>query len=112
MDMESSGLTIRQLTEQVLKLAAEKSFGTKLEEISVLEKIALIHCEVSEACRAYRRKNFEGKDGFNEELADIVLRTLHLASVCGVDLEKEIIKKLEYNQTRVWDWENLNEKHT
>lgn len=105
-------LSIKQLTEQVLKLATEKGFGSKPEEISVPEKVALIHSEVSEAFEAYRHNNLEGKDGFNEELADVVLRILHLAGVCGVDLEKEILKKLQYNEGRVWNWDNLNEKHS
>lgn len=105
-------LSIRQITDEVMRLAAEKGFGVKPEEVSVPEKIAFIHSEVSEAFNAYRHKNMAGKDGFNEELADIVMRTLHLAGIHGVDLEKEILKKLELSKARAWDWSKLNEQHS
>lgn len=104
-------LSIRQLTAAVLQLAREKGFGVKPEEISVPEKIALIHSEVSEALKAFRHQNMSGKDGFAEELADIIIRTAHLAGVYGIDLDKEISKKMEYNKDRIWEWDKLNESH-
>jgi len=104
-------LSIKQLTVAVMQLAKEKGFGVKPEDVSVPEKIALIHSEVSECYDAFRRKNIEGKDGFQEELADCIIRILHLAGIYGVDLEKEILKKLDYNKERTWDWNKLNERH-
>lgn len=104
-------LTLKKLTELILKQAKAKGFGTKPEEINVPEKIALIHSEISEAYEAWRHKNFEGKDGFNEELADAVTRLLHLAGVMGIDIEKEILKKTDSNKGRDWDWDKMNEKH-
>ena len=38
-----------------------------------------------------------------EELADVALYLLQLASVSGIDLEEAIIKKLEINAKREWD---------
>lgn len=108
----SDDLSIRQLTAAVLQLAREKGFGVKPEEISVPEKIALIHSEVSEALKAYRHQNMSGKDGFAEELADIIIRVAHLAGIHGIDLEAEIIKKSEYNKNRIWDWDKINETHS
>jgi len=105
-------MEIKELQELILKQAKEKGFGTKPEEINVSEKIALIHSEISEAFEAYRKKNIDGKDGFSEELGDAVQRILHLAGVFNIDIEKEILKKLEYNKNRKWDWNNYNEGHS
>jgi NTP pyrophosphatase (non-canonical NTP hydrolase) len=105
-------MNLNQLIKLILKQAETKGFGTKPNEIEVPEKIALIHSEVSEAFEAYRHQNFEGKDGFNEEIADILIRVLHLAGVMKIDVEKEISKKMAYNNGREWDWNKMNEKHS
>jgi len=105
-------LTIKQITEIIIKQAKEKGFGVNPEEVNAIEKIALIHSELSEALDAYRHKNMNGKDGFAEELADVIIRLFHLAGVYNVDLEKEILKKIEFNKDRKWDWDKMNETHS
>lgn len=105
-------LTLEQLTELILKQAREKKFGTTPEEINVGEKIALIHSEISEAFEAYRHKNIDGKDGFKEELGDVVQRVLHLAGIFGIDIQEEILKKIDLNKDRNWDWDKLSETHS
>ena len=105
-------MTIQQLTELIMEQAKQKGFGVKLEDINVAEKIALIHSEISEAFEAYRHKNFDGKDGFKEELGDAIQRILHLCGVLGIDVEKSIIQKMEANKNREWDWKKINEKHS
>jgi NTP pyrophosphatase (non-canonical NTP hydrolase) len=104
-------LNLKQLTALVLEQASTKGFGTHPEDINVGEKIALIHSEVSEAFEAYRHKNIDGKDGFKEELGDTVQRILHLAGIFEIDIEKEILKKIESNKTRTWDFSSMNEGH-
>ncbi len=105
-------MTIVELQKLIMEQAKEKGFGTKPEEINVGEKIALIHSEVSEAFEAYRKDNLDGKDGFNEELGDVIQRVLHLCGIFGIDIEKEVLKKIEENKNRNWDWKNLNETHS
>jgi NTP pyrophosphatase (non-canonical NTP hydrolase) len=107
--MPKQSLTLQQLTELVMQQAKEKGFGTTAEELDVPEKIALIHTEVSEAYTAYRHKNLTGKDGFEEELGDIIQRVLHMCGSLGIDVEAAILKKIEHNKGRTWDWDNLNE---
>ena len=68
--------------------------------------------EISEAYEAFRHKNMQDKDGFAEELGDAVQRILHLADIFDIDLEKEILNKLESNKDREWNWKQMNEKHS
>ncbi len=104
-------ITVRQLTELVMKQAKEKGFGTKPKETNVPEKIALIHSEVSEAYEAYRHRRIKGKGGFEEELGDAAQRILHLCGSLNIDIEKVILKKLKSNKGRNWNWKKLNETH-
>ena|SRR5689334_12590489 len=39
------------------------------------------------------------------ELADVALYLLQLASISGIDLEKAILEKIEFNKKREWDQE-------
>ena len=104
-------LNLKQLTVLILEQANQKGWGVKPEEINVGEKMALIHSEVSEAYEAYRHQNIDGKDGFKEELGDIIQRVLHLCGIFSIDIEAEIIKKYQSNQNRNWDFSKMNEKH-
>lgn len=98
-----------EISEDISALAMAKRWGTKPEEVNVLEKFALIHSEVSEALEAFRNNNFEGKDCVKEEFADILIRVLHLANILNVtnELETEIEKKIQTNYGR--DWSHKNE---
>jgi NTP pyrophosphatase (non-canonical NTP hydrolase) len=110
---EHESLSLKQIIDLIMQQAQEKGFGTTPAEVDIPEKIALIHTEVSEAFTAYRHKNMTGKDGFEEELGDIIQRVLHLCGALDIDVEAAILKKLEYNKDRNWDWKNLNESsHT
>lgn len=42
------------------------------------------------------------KQALAGELADVALYLLQLSSICGVDLEKAILDKLAYNESREW----------
>ena len=53
-----------------------------------------------------------GKDGFSEELGDAIQRILHLCDILDIDIEQEILKKLESNKDREWKWKNMNEEHS
>jgi NTP pyrophosphatase (non-canonical NTP hydrolase) len=47
--------------------------------------------------------DLQDPQGLADELADVALYLLQLASLSGVDLEKAIMHKLEINYTRTWD---------
>lgn len=42
------------------------------------------------------------KEAFAGELADVSLYLLQLASVCEIDLEEAILKKISQNWDRIW----------
>lgn len=105
-------ISLKQLTEIIMDQAKKKGFGIKPKDIDVAEKIALIHSEISEAYEAYRHKNIEGKDGFEEELGDAIQRILHLCGVLNIDIEKSLLKKIESNKGRKWNWDEMSEKHS
>lgn len=60
-------------------------------------RLMLIVSEVSEALEALRNGDNEN---LREELADIIIRTCDLAGGLGIDLEEELIAKVEKNKKR------------
>jgi len=61
------------------------------------ELLMLIVSELGEACEALRKNNW---DNFKEELADTMIRLFDMAEGLNIDLEKEILKKVEKNKKR------------
>lgn len=60
-------------------------------------RLMLITGEVAEAHEALRKRDYEN---FKEELADIVIRVADLAGGLDIDLEAEILSKMEKNKNR------------
>lgn len=76
---------------------------------SPAEFVALIHAEVSEVLEEFRSghkatETYYAEDGKPEgvpsELADAVIYCFIMADLNGIDLEKAITEKLEYNKKR------------
>jgi NTP pyrophosphatase (non-canonical NTP hydrolase) len=74
---------------------------------AVLAKIALCHTELAEATEAARDGKYvayldeEGKpQGVATELADTMIRIMHLADLLGLDLEATVEQKQAFNEGR------------
>lgn len=84
---------LKKLQQAVFANKVAHGFNTT----SVDEEVCHIMSELSEAWEAYRKKTHAD---FAEELADIGIYLLGLAEMTGVDLEKEILAKMEVNSRR------------
>ena len=63
------------------------------------QEFCLLYGEVAEAYRALGTK----KEDLGEELADIAIYLLGLAEILGIDLGREIEKKVAINKTRRYE---------
>jgi NTP pyrophosphatase (non-canonical NTP hydrolase) len=93
-----------------------KSHGFHSDFDNIPEKLMLIVSELGGACEALRvgrrfiLKDFndagEGaferhcKDTFEDELADVIIRTLDLAGSLGVNIDFHVAEKMKYNESR------------
>ncbi len=62
-------------------------------------EFAYLYSEVGEAFEAWRKR----KDNIGEELADVAIYLLGMAEILGIDLESEILQKMEKNAKRVYE---------
>lgn len=66
---------------------------------SIPTEICLLQGEIAEFFDAWRR----GGDDVGEELADVTIYILGLASMLELDLQSEIAKKIEVNARRCYE---------
>lgn len=77
-----------------------KCYDLREQKLLLSRKLALIVSEVTEALSVLREPGAPDFDKFEDELADIVIRTLDVAGYCTVDFETAIRKKMEKNESR------------
>lgn len=86
------------LATEIYVIAKEKGFNEHAgDTLYIPTKLALIHSEVSEALEADRVGD---RENLQEEIADILIRTLHLARYLAMDIGEVVLRKIEYNRTR------------
>lgn len=109
-------MTINELCKKAHKTAVEHGFWEDwrmygIEDVSIDNvmfikyehnnaignRLMLIVSELGEALEALRHDDM---DNFKEELADVAIRLGDLCGGLDIDLEAEIEKKMQYNETR------------
>lgn len=85
-------IDLKQLQKRVYKNKVSKGFNVT----DINKEFCFIYGEVSEACEAYMKK----KDDLGEELADVALYLLGLSEILGINLEEEILNKMDKNEQR------------
>ncbi len=88
-------MNTRDLQKSILANKIAKGFNVT----DIPLEFAYLYSEVGEAFEAWRKK----KDDLGEELADIAIYLLGMAEILGIDLEKEIMQKMEKNAKRVYE---------
>jgi len=98
-------MDIQQLTEKMHAFVRSKGWyevNSKRQQTPRNLSISLA-LEAAEILEHFQWNEEFDKDALEEELADVALYLLQLASVAEIDLEEAILKKLEINAKREWD---------
>ena len=85
-------LDTKKLQQDILANKIAKGFNTT----DIFFEFGLTFEELSEAFHAYRKK----LPDLGEELADVMIYLLGMAEILDIDLEKEILQKVEKNKKR------------
>ncbi|QHU89900.1 hypothetical protein GWK73_00590 [Candidatus Saccharibacteria bacterium oral taxon 955] len=85
-------MDIKSLQEEIMNNKVSKGFNTT----DIPLEFMLLTGEVSEAFDAWRKK----KSDLGEEIADIMIYLFGLAKMLNVDLENELVAKIEKNRER------------
>lgn len=92
--MEPTGLNTYMA--HVRELVDAKGFSS--DEANIWQMLALIHAEISEATDAFKKGG--SYDEVGTELADAMIRILHLCSALDVDIEALYQAKMARNWQR------------
>mgnify|MGYP003974498435 CR=1 FL=1 len=100
-------MNLNQWRDRLHKTAWDKGWHDKPRNYG--EVLCLIHCEVSELMEAFRKGTLDDPCDKNngltceqEEVADILIRVLDLAGSRGIDVERAVALKAEYNDGRAY----------
>jgi NTP pyrophosphatase (non-canonical NTP hydrolase) len=109
-------MNLTDFSKQIHQANAEKGFWDN--ERNVGELLMLVVTELSEALEAHRKGRFaigvdlisdydfvlwfgiNHKDTFEDEIADAIIRLLDLSGGLGIDIQRHIVLKIQYNRTR------------
>lgn len=85
-------IDLKELQKEVMRNKVEKGFNTT----DIAREFCRAHEELSEAFS----KHEKGQEGVGEEIADVAIFLLGMSEILGIDLEKELVRKIEINKKR------------
>ena len=85
-------VNLKELQKDVYKNKIDKGFNVT----DINKEFCLTYGELAEAYEAWRKN----KDDLGEEIADVVIYLLGLSEILNIDLENEILKKINKNRHR------------
>ena len=105
-------IDLKKVQEEIYQNKLDKGFNVT----DINKEFCLTYGEMAEAYEAWRKN----KDDLGEELADVTIYLLGLSEILNVDLESEILKKVNKNKhreykiingvnTRVKEYDDKNE---
>ena len=101
-------MDIEELTREMHRFVRTQGWYEKdSPRPQTLRNLAIsLNLEASEVLEYFQwDDDLEQPDLFADELADVALYLLQLASVAGIDLQEAILRKLTKNYGRSWDEE-------
>jgi NTP pyrophosphatase (non-canonical NTP hydrolase) len=97
-------LKLNDFAKYVMMINLAHGFDGVPSEIDTTEKckamiyaLALVITEISEAIEGVRKQDYLN---LQEELADAIIRILHICAVMDIDIEKAIREKMIINESR------------
>jgi NTP pyrophosphatase (non-canonical NTP hydrolase) len=99
-------MEIKDLTEKMNAFVRSKGwYAPDSKRPQTPRNIAIsLSLEANEVLELFQwQGSLKDKEQLADELADVALYLLQLASVSEIDLEQAVLKKLEINATRQWD---------
>lgn len=99
-------MELDELTQRMHALVAAKGwYAPKSPRPQTLRNLAIsLSLEAAEVLEHFQWDDrLDDREALADELADVTLYLLQIASLAGVDLEAATLRKLEKNYTRTWD---------
>ena len=85
-------IDLKKIQKEVYQNKLDKGFNVT----DINKEFCLIYGEVSEAYEAWRKK----KEDLGEEIADVMIYLLELSEILNIDIETELINKINKNKHR------------
>ena len=101
-------MDISQLTQAMHDFVGSMGwYATDSPRPQTLRNLAIsLNLESAEVLEHFQwDENLKDPQGLSDELADVTLYLLQLASLANIDLEQAVLAKLDKNYHRTWDQE-------